>query len=484
MKLSFPRGRPPLWLVGAFIAGLVLQVSSLAMRGTSDVAIFKQWALSTLDRSFPRIYSQPATPRPDALVPYAQPDYPPGSVALLAVAASVARWIDPDLNEGSRILTFLVKAPALLVRLGVFLLIVALSWQLTQDERQAWMLGLAHWLNPALMLSGSTLGYLDPLCWGPGIVAVVLAASHRARAAGVVLGLTLLVKHQGVFFVLPVLALLWRSPGMMTCFRWTVAVALAGVAPFLIFGDPEQFVLAMQVNAQGGMLSGDALNLWWIVTAAGLLKESGLAAMDMPMRAREIWWTQWGVVEILRVSTGLLVGGVAVWATLRVRKVASLPGAAALGAFSIHTYFVMAVGVHENHLVYAVPLAGIVVLYWREYWPIFMGLSAMVTINLLLFYGLGRDFDRPPRTGPFLPVTVVLSAINLALLWTHLRIFLAHTSYSETGSSGSASDTSLTSGSISEAIDTTRSPSARSISRTPCVSRPMGRRPEAGIRMI
>jgi hypothetical protein len=439
VKFSLPGGRPPIWLVGAFVAGLVLQVSSLAMRGTSDVAVFKQWALSTLDRSFPRIYSQPTTARPDALVPFVRPDYPPLSVAVLALAASTARWIDPDLNEGSRLLTFLVKTPALLARLGVFLLIVALSWSLTRDERQAWVLGLAHWLNPALMLSGSTLGYLDPLCWGPGIVAVVLAASGGARGAGVVLGLTMLVKHQGVFFVLPVFVLLWRSPGLLSCIRWTLGVVLVGIAPFLIFGDPAQFVRAMQVNAQGGALSGDALNLWWIVTAVELVMKSGLAAMDVPMRAREIWWQQWGVVEVLRVASGLLVGAVAVWATLRVRKVASLPGAAALGAFSVHTYFVLAVGVHENHLVYAVPLAGIVVLYWREYWPIFFGLSAMVTINLLLFYGLGRDFDRPPRTGPFLPLTVVLSAINIGLLMTHLRAFLAHTSYSVTGSSGSAS---------------------------------------------
>jgi Gpi18-like mannosyltransferase len=244
------------------------------------------------------------------------------------------------------------------------------------------------------------------------------------------LGLSMLVKHQGVFFVLPVVACLWDQrldSRLVKCLGWTAAVVGAGVAPFLILGDPIAFILAMRVNVQGGMLSGDALNVWWIVTAAEMVRESGAHALDLPMQARQIWWTQWGVVEILRAVTGVLVGAIAVWATLRVRKVDSLPGAAALGAFVIHAYFVLSVGVHENHLVYAVPLAGIVVLYWRDYWPIFLGLSAMVTINLLLFYGLGRDFDRPVRTGLFLPLTVVLSAINIGLLATHLRTFLAHT---------------------------------------------------------
>jgi hypothetical protein len=49
--------------------------------------------------------------------------------------------------------------------------------------------------------------------------------------------------------------------------------------------------------------------------------------------------------------------------------------------------------------------------------------SVLVALNMLLFYGLGRDFPQIPRSGLFLPVTVALSCGNIVLLALHARLY-------------------------------------------------------------
>ena len=46
---------------------------------------------------------------------------------------------------------------------------------------------LAYWLNPATILNGEVLGYLDPLMMLPGIAALVLLHVGAAESAGLAL---------------------------------------------------------------------------------------------------------------------------------------------------------------------------------------------------------------------------------------------------------------------------------------------------------
>ena len=96
---------------------------------------------------------------------------------------------------------------------------------------------------------------------------------------------------------------------------------------------------------------------------------------------------------------------------------------AAAAAFIVHAYFVLGIAVHENHLYFALPLLALAAAVRPQLRPIHMAISAVVTLNLLLFFGLGRGIPLPQRNFTIIDATAILAAANCALFVWHLRVF-------------------------------------------------------------
>lgn len=436
MLTGLRRFAPPTRLYAwLFLAGLALQGGTLWLRGTSDVRIFKAWALSAVGHGVYEAYSPPSGPT-SAEFPFVAPDYPPLSVYILTGAAHVALWVDPDLGVRSRILTILIKAPILAGRLIAFAVVLWVAVSLVDDSRRGWTAALVMWLNPALLLNGPALGYLDPLCWAPGLAAVALSWVGRPVLAGILIAVSCAVKPQGIFYVLPVAAGLWHHPGHLRAA--VLAAVTSGVAiggPFFVFGRPGDFVSAIAVNATENVLSGNAVNAWWLVTAAWRVVTLGAEAFS----TRPLYLSVSEFTAVIGVhprlwAAAVVLGlwGLAFW---RVRRNAAPAAVAALGALIVHIYFTFAVSVHENHLVHAVPLAALAAMFDRRYWSVYIGLSVLVTLNMVLFYGIGRDFV-VPATALLLPVSTLASLAGLALLVRHARVFHRITSVTSRLESG------------------------------------------------
>ena len=107
---------------------------------------------------------------------------------------------------------------------------------------------------------------------------------------------------------------------------------------------------------------------------------------------------------------------VALWALWQARHSRDLSRVYALGALIIHAYFVLAVAVHENHLYLAVPLLAFAAAARRRLRRIHVALSAVIALNLFLFFGLGRGVPLPPRTFTIIDATVLLAAASLNFL--------------------------------------------------------------------
>ena len=92
---------------------------------------------------------------------------------------------------------------------------------------------------------------------------------------------------------------------------------------------------------------------------------------------------------------------------------------AALGAFLVHAYATLAAQVHENHLYAAVPLLCVAAAGRREFRPVLLAVSAILALNLNLFYGISEDVGYAlPRGLTIIDITVVLAVVNcLALAW-------------------------------------------------------------------
>jgi len=119
----------------------------------------------------------------------------------------------------------------------------------------------------------------------------------------------------------------------------------------------------------------------------------------------------------------VLVLAASAWGLWRLRDARDLARHALGAAFVVHAFFVLGVGIHEHHMMLAVPLLALAAALRPGLRPLFYVVSAMVALNMNLFYGLGYGFGwRIPRGLLVIDLSVLLSAANIAALVWHGRI--------------------------------------------------------------
>src|SRR6185369_2051954 len=94
-----------------------------------------------------------------------------------------------------------------------------------------------------------------------------------------------------------------------------------------------------------------------------------------------------------------------------------------LAGFTVHAYATLSAQVHENHLFAAVPLLVLASAGRRAFWPICLGVSAVVALNLNLFYGFGEGIGFAlPRAITIVDLTVIVALVNCSLLVWHAAV--------------------------------------------------------------
>jgi hypothetical protein len=413
-------------LVAGLILGAVLRAAAIRLPGTGDVVIWKVWSFAGAT-DLTAMYGVGGSPPERRLLHWhgeaMTVDYPPISLAELALAGRLYRRIVPTFDDGPA-LDAVVKLPGLLAEIAF----VAWLWigarELLGDTATIWAM-LAFWLNPAVLLDGTTLGYLDMQMAVPLAIAVVAAWRGRMMTAGVLLGVAVATKAQAIFVAPVVLTVALRSTRERV--RAAAAFASAGaatavvvLAPFVARGAWSNMRQAIGRLATHDMLSAQAANVWWIFTWI-------LRVVDV--RHDWGWWralTQ--EVRILAISravalgypnarsVGLLLVAVCVaFAAFRAWRAGSLAGAAGWSAWSLYAYALFAAQVHENHLAPAVVLLAPAAAARPDLRAPFWALTAVVTANLYLFYGLGDGW--PPvisRAVTGIDATVITAAASVA----------------------------------------------------------------------
>lgn len=434
-------------LLPGLILGAMLRISALPLGGTGDVVVWKVWSFAATS-DLTGVYGVGGSP-PERRVLHWQDeamtvDYPPLTFYELAAAGHLYRWRHP-LFEDSRTLTVLVKLPGLIAEL--LLVALVLSWGRRQfgEDAAAWTT-LALWLNPALLLNGPVLGYLDAQMAVPAAMALTAASAGWGALAGALAAVALLTKAQAIF-VMPVIAalLFWRSPSQ----RWRLpaSAAIAGtvtssllVLPYIVRGAWANLVQAVGRLAAQDMISAQAVNVWWIFTWVVRVLDSVAdwgwwRALTQEVRILAISVAVQAGYPNARVIGLLMVSCAIAWAVWRARRISSLAGAAALTAWCAYAYMLLAAQVHENHLYLTVPLLAIAAGLAPRYRRIFWSVSAIAALNLYLFYGSSPG--HPPiiqRNWTIVDTTVVLSFVNVGVFVWFTRTLIALTPVPDTPS--------------------------------------------------
>jgi hypothetical protein len=426
------------WFAAAVLLGAAVRIASLPLPGTHDVAVWKIWSYAASHEDVGRLYGVGGSPPERRLVSFRGAetivDYPPIALFELGAAGRVYGWATRGQYPDSTALIVTLKATAVLADAGFALLLYAGLGRIAGPRAARWATTV-YWLNPAVVLDASMLGYLDPLFVlpvGGSLLAAVLGSPGVAGALGAVAVLT---KPQAVV-VGPAMALaVWnaksaRPPAarLTTAAGGAIAIAALAVGPVIAAGGWPNMVTAFERLGHHDMLSGNACNLWWIVgyvmRAYYSMHDMGIwAAFTTPTRILQISRVvQLGYSSPRPIGTALALTAMA-WGLWTARRAGDLWLFSALSAFLVHAYATLSAQVHENHLFAAVPLLVIAAAGRRRFVPVLWVLSAIVALNLNMFYGISEDIGYAiPRTLTVIDLSVIVAVANCAALGWHATV--------------------------------------------------------------
>lgn len=418
-----------------FLLGLGLRLVFLPLPGTADVGAFKIWTHAAGTGPVAEMYGVGGDP-PERRVhdfdgKQTTVNYPPVALYELALVGMVYGAAVPGFPDGVA-LTVAVKLLPIAAEAGLFWLLVWSAGRFNPGTREtARFAGLAYWLSPAALMTSAVLGYVDALFALPALGALVAACAGRAALSGALLALAILTKPQAVF-IAPVVGLA-LLPGLerRRVFPALKVMSLAAgsgaltasivLAPVVAAGGWANFLQAMGRFRHHDMLSGQAANVWWIVTyvmrAAYEVPEVGFASAFLAPVLRPL-----GITTIVglgypnpRLAASLVVLAAAAWGLWSGRRVRDLPRISLLGAWVFYAYFMLSVQVHENHFFMILPTLALAAAALPDWRGPFWLLSGVFALNLNLFYGFGDGVGYAvPRTITGIDATVWLSVVNIA----------------------------------------------------------------------
>jgi hypothetical protein len=419
----------------ALVAVALLRVIALPLPGTEDMGVWKVWSHAA-SQDLTGAYGIGGSPPEHRLLhfgnAYTTVDYPPVAIYEMAVVGHVYRAIWPDYPNDWR-LSVAVKLPGLLAGALLTALLYAVAGAATGSTAAAQFAALGYWANPATIINGETLGYLDPLMALPTVGALAALHSRRAWLAGPAYAVALLTKPQAMLAGPAIALAAWRIGGwrrLILTGALGLAVLVLIAAPFLAAGAAANMWNAFgSWQSRRDILSGNAANAWWVATwlARGynMIPLFGFpgAYFEPVQRILAISsWMEMGLPNPRPIGTALVLAGVA-WGVWRTWPARSLAAHAALTAFTVYVFFVFAVSVHEHHLMTAVPFAVLAGAIDRRFRAGAVLISGVAALNMNLFYGLSRGWGWAlPRMITPIDASVLLALVAVGGLVYYGRV--------------------------------------------------------------
>ena len=107
------------------------------------------------------------------------------------------------------------------------------------------------------------------------------------------------------------------------------------------------------------------------------------------------------------------------WAARRSKDLAIV---AAVGAFTVHAFFVVGTGMHEHHQLLEIPLLVLAAALRPSFRPLLLVVSAIVALNINYIYGAGIGAGWvAPRMITGIDLSVLLSFVNIGALVSFAR---------------------------------------------------------------
>jgi Gpi18-like mannosyltransferase len=364
-----------------------IQVALATIPATmGDLLQYRSWARTLTSEGLAAAYGHPAV----SAVPFSPAiDYPPLFPYALSVIGHALQALSPAALWNDWLLGFLIRVPLVLSSVLLALLVYVEVRRFAPSAAGPALVLVAF--NPALIFATSYWGQADAPC--ALLIAASLVALVRGRPewAWAALAAAALVKP----FAYPLAPLVAfetvRRFGIARALRAAGAALAVWCVAFLPFLQSGRILDALsslltQVDAMP-YISVNAHNLWWLW---------GLGAPWTSAHARPFDLLEWGTLSLLLFATVYLATLVLLW---RSKEPLSLYAAAATVSFG---FFVLSTHMHENHLLYPLPLLALAGAESKRVRITFYILTAAALGNMVLHDPLLTDWARAHTPGPHL----------------------------------------------------------------------------------
>lgn len=424
----------------ALLLGLLVRLATLPLPGHDDVITWKIWSYAAT-QDVTGMYGVGGVPPERGIVRWGERestvDYPPVFLYEYGVVGRVFKAAFPDYPDGLALLVAL-KLPVLLANACLAWLLYAAVRLTSGLEAPARWAALAYWLNPATLIGGEMLGYVDPLFTLPAILGLVLASRGRIAWGSVAVAVAVGTKPQAILIGPAFAWLCWQKGGLTGVVRGGLAATatlIAIVLPYAMRGTMGNMWLAFgSFYQRRDTMSAFAANVGWIVNwvlrARFGVPELGWRAflLTVPRPLAISRFQELGYPNPRPVCAAVVAAATAwaLWASWRIKD---LGVTAAVAAFTVHAFFVLNVGMHESHQLFEVPLLVLAAALRPNLRPLAFMVSAIVTLNINFYYGISLGWGWAiPRHITGIDVSVALAFCNVAALASFARLLFRMTS--------------------------------------------------------
>jgi hypothetical protein len=323
------------------------------------------------------------------------PNYPPLAITIFLLQSSAIDALQRPLTANTVLARTLMASVPIAFEWMMAIAAGAIAARLFGERRRTVALGLT-WLFPPIFLNSCLWGQVDAFFLGPAAIAALLLLDRRWAAAGLAVGVAVLLKPQGLL-LLPLAAfgafmvekesggefsrvlrrcgvILGSAAGVVVVatLPWTVADGFAWVR--------RSYVVSFLTAFPDTTLY--AFNVWY----ADLLRLDGRPVFALDSRALLLGIPKdiWGRALFSTASAGILWF---CWKRIRPRSIGFVYGAGML----LWSAFIFPTRVHERFILYAMPFVIVLAVEMRRLRP---------ALLVLLVVGIAEQSWNLWITGP------------------------------------------------------------------------------------
>ncbi len=316
------------------------------------------------------------------------------------------------LRDQFSVLWFVAKLPIIAANLGASWLIFHLARQAT-SAKWALLAASAYALAPSMLLDGAVWGQTDGVPVFLILLAIVAIQERRHGYAGVLLGLSIMLKPQPVIFVPIVLVYILVTAGwrdwLKSCLT-TIATVVLICSPFLLPPNLQLLVFYHNTVDLFAVVTSFAYNLWYLI--------EGFTGTPLLYNTTVIGTLTASTVGLMLFAPIYGLALVLIW---RRRSLASVYIALSIAAIG---FFELTALQRERYLFQALVFLLLAAVYYRTFVLHFAVASVTVFVNILIVASIhGVAYAKDPRFMPLYQffaqhpqISLLVALLNLELL--------------------------------------------------------------------